>query len=332
MKKIAYILTMVLSLCSVFMFGCTEKYKSLKLELDANEITIEVREGEENFETVTATVKGAKKGVSTSVIFSTQSTNITLQQLEAEGNQTQCKIIATPNGTGNSAIVTVATQEGGKTATINVNIIRAITDASYNPNYKPAISLNGRLRLDTGLAITMVPDNTTQDKFTYELDGTYEDVSLTAGGELSVGSVMPSNGKINIKATNTENSQIVVQFPVSVVKGISSREQIVVQADGKEIESLIIAPNIQSQISLKFMATLGEEESYHSFHIVMLSDNILSSVTSTSNVNEYIVLANTVGETKLIVTAFVTGFDMQIASCTFEIPVKVKNIPTWINF
>ena len=331
MKKIAYLLTLILSVCSFFMFGCTNKYKNLKIELDNNEIVIDVAEGEESFETVTATVKGAGKGVSTAVIFSTQSTNITLEPQEQENNATECKIIANPDGTGNSAVVTVATLEGGKTATVNVTIVRKIQSATYNTAYNPAVSLNGRLQINTGLAISMVPENTTQDQFTYTLNGQYEDVSLSEGGELVVGSVMPADGKIKITATNTEKRDISVNFEVSVVKGIGLREQVTIQTDGKVLDNgLIIEPNKQSWVTVKFGTTMSGDESYYSFLVSSQNENIIPTPVATSNLNEFTVVASSIGETALTVTVYVTGYNASFASFTFDLPVIVKNVPTGI--
>ncbi len=336
MKKIAYILTIVLSVCSLFMFGCTNKYKNLKLELESNEITIEVVEGEESFKNISATVTGAGKGVSTAVIFSTQSTNITLVPQEQVNNTTECKVIANPNGTGNQAVVTVATQEGGKTANVTVHLVRAIQSASYNEEYNPAVSINGRLKINTGLAINMVPENTTEDEFTYDFPEEFKTNYNSNGifienGELIVGETMPEQNKIFLIATNNAKQNITVNFAVSVVRAINLREQVNVNADGKEIEELVIAPNIQTKVALKFENKLGMEESYYSFHVESQNLNIVSNPVATSNINEFTIVANTIGETKLVVTAYVTGFDMQFASYTFELAVKVKNVPTGIN-
>lgn len=316
-------------MCSLFVFGCTNKYKNLRIELDKQEITLEVTEGQESFETVIATVKGAGKGVSTAVTFSTQSTNIILEQQPQVDNATECKIIANPNGTGTNAVVTVATVEGGKTKDVSVNIVRKITSASANAEYKPAISLNGRLQINTGLAIKTVPENTTQKQFRYELIGTYTDVSVSESGELVVGSVMPTNNEIKVKAINIANSNVQVELSISVVKAVNLREQVVVKADGVTIDNLVIAPNIKSTVNLDFSTTLQAEENYYSYFVSTNSD-ILNIPTNTTH-NQLNVTASKVGSTHLDVTVFVTGFDKQFASFTFQIPVAVKNVPTGIT-
>lgn len=329
MKKFAYLTSLVLIVCSLFVFGCTNKYKNLRIELDKQEITLEVTEGQESFETVIATVKGAGKGVSTAVTFSTQSTNIILEQQPQVDNATECKIIANPNGTGTNAVVTVATVEGGKTKDISVNIVRKITSASANAEYKPAISLNGRLQINTGLAIKTVPENTTQKQFRYELIGTYTDVSVSESGELVVGSVMPTNNEIKVKAINIANSNVQVELSISVVKAVNLREQVVVKADGVTIDNLVIAPNIKSTVNLEFSTTLQAEENYYSYFVSTNSD-ILNIPTNTTH-NQLNVTASKVGSTHLDVTVFVTGFHKQFASFTFQIPVAVKNVPTGIT-
>ena len=337
MKRIALVLSFVLVICSFFMVGCGDKYKNFKLVLDKEEVTLEISDdASKNFVEVTATVKGAQKGVSTDVIFTSLTEGLVLEVSEKEKNSTKCTIYIQDYVTNQVAQVKVTTKEANKSKLLTINLIRKITSVSVNANYKPAVAINSSLLLDASEALVLEPQNTTQRNFKFSLEDNYESVTLTENGELTVGNIIPASGYITIKATNIDALDFSTTFNVYVVEALTLTEQVTAFIDAKT--TLEVALNQKSNVELSFTNTLNEDE-YYTYYItevdndnnIVTSNNAIFQIENTLSTNKFNLTATKLGNAKFQVIAGVTGYDKKYASFTFYIEIKVKNIPTLLS-
>ena len=337
MKKIAFVLGLVLIISSFFIVGCSNKYKNLSLELDREEISLELGENNSNNTAeVIATVKGAGKGVSTEVIFTSLTEGVEATVKEKVKNSTTCVISVQDYISVRFAQVKVTTVEGNKSKVISINIIRKIKSVSTNENYKPAIALNSSLLLNSSEALMLEPQNTTQKDFKFSLANQYNGISLTENGELTVGETIPQNGFVEVKATNIDNSTISTTFKVYVVRAITQREEVSVFID--ENENLEIALNQKSNVELSFSNSINDDD-YYTYYLTELDsfDNPVSTsdailqISNTAQSYKLNLTASKLGVAKLRVEVGVTGYDKKYASFSFFIEIRVKNIPTLLT-
>ena len=153
-KTILILFSFILVVSFSCLLGCENAYKNMKLTLSKTEVEIELKNNTEVEPVkVVATVGGVDKKISKSVSVSTQSNCVSVACVEQEDKTTE--IFITPISTipENTAVITVKTVEGNKTASITVKVIKKPTEMTYNENYKPAIALNTQLQLNGSLAV-----------------------------------------------------------------------------------------------------------------------------------------------------------------------------------
>lgn len=167
---------MLVALCSGFMLvGCKGKYDRLSLSLShaggTSTIELVLVEGAAVTYDVTATVSGAKKGVSEKVLYSIDNGNIISVDSNYEGDgETLLTITAKSHGKCN---LTITTEEGNKSEKLTIIVYKKVEGVAFSTD-KLAIKKNGTLNLND--FITYTPGDTNQTAMNYELIGiTLED-------------------------------------------------------------------------------------------------------------------------------------------------------------
>lgn len=333
MKKGLFAILILFVGCVSLLAGCVNPYKNMVLSLSETQVEIELKNNTEDVTpvVVTASVSGVGSKVSKNVIATTQSNCISLSTTVNEDGNTEISILPVSTATEKTAIVTVATEEGGKSAEINVRLFKKPTEMFTNENYKPAVSVNGVLQLNGALAVNYGTnsDDVTEKDVSFSLVGTYSGVTLSETGLLRVGNVKPPVGengyseiKVNVKNISTN---LTSQLSVRVIKAITSQEQISMTLDGKPTEDLIIRLNENAKPILAFNTTEGEEN----YEFSVTPEN--ASVVGVLKLNDvaFELSALSALSTNLQVSCFVKGYE-QYSPFVFTVPIRNVFVPTGV--
>ncbi len=333
--KILALLTLFIGCVSLFV-GCSNPYKNMKIHLSETEIKIELENKQEDIQpkVVTASVSGVGENVSKNLIVTTQSSCISLSTVVNEKGETEISILPILSATEKSAVITVASQEGGKSANISVSISIKPTEMFLNEGYKPAVSVNGKLQLNGDLAVNYGEggDNITEKDVKFSLVDEYENIELTPSGLLSVGNKKPTteNGAIRVKVENIatsltpKNQQGEEQFlEVRVIEAIKSLDEISIKLDNQDVqEQLIIRLNDNAKPVLTFETATTEN---YEFNVVSQNSTIVNVLKL--NEKSFELSGLVAKETVLSVSCFVSGYETY-SPFNFELPIKNVFVPT----
>ena len=282
MKNIKKSLSLVMLLifaCTMLVFGCGDKYANLKVTTDAPETGISLFLGKDTPNNIlsevsfTATVSGAGEGVSTSLKYRFSTENIVNVVVEKTDEQTKFTLTATNYG---STTMTIFTEEGNKSTTVNIQVIKEVEQLNLNTSYKPFIFAGSSAILDTAKAINFYPEDTSQKEVTYQLVGNYQGVTVEQNGRIIATDEAPS-GSFNVVATSVDNPSI-SSSPISVrvFKPILEKDITISYSDNKE--SLTLATSvIPAEVTKMVTFTIDTQENY-----------IIDDVVVESNVGELV--------------------------------------------
>ena len=136
---------MLVALCSGFMLvGCKGKYDRLSLSLShaggTSTIELVLAEGAAVTYDVTATVSGAKKGVSENVLYSIDNGNIIDVATEYKGDgETAITITAKSHGKCN---LTISTEEGNKSEKLTIIVYKKVKSVAFSTTQITRISIH----------------------------------------------------------------------------------------------------------------------------------------------------------------------------------------------
>lgn len=340
MKKGLVIACLLLMCCLTLLFGC-DPYANMKLKLSASEISIEMVETETtentNSEDVIASISGVDSKVSKRSYFTTQDSCVQITTSQ-NGVNTLATIKALSVG---SATIKVTTEEGNKVKYITVKVTKKPTSMATNTTYKPAVSVNGTLQLNSKSAVTYLPSDANLTDVSYSLVGTYSGVSITPEGLLTVGATKPAvneelgYSEIKVQLTNkATNLSCVVS--VRVVQEVTSLSELTLklgdQVVNEDSEINILLNNNATR--LLYVTVNNASENYN----VSISSNNTSVVKCFKEENAITTLGTQVfklegmniGDTTLKISVGVKGYE-SYASFVFEKDISVKYVPTAIS-
>ena len=241
-KKLTFILVLILFGASGLLSGCLSVYDRMKLELSVEEIELllplstdeapfdtqldgddEVEpqdesvadQGEflgEDAQIFTATVSRVPKNVLTGVTYQTTNDSIILvEQIKKEEGETTLKVTGLRPG---QTQLIIKTLEGNKQEAISINVIKRLKDIELNTNYKLAAAVGQDVDINTAQAINFYPFNTNQKDVVYTLESQVQGVTVTEAGKITV--TEKTVNEVSIVATSVadESKQVVLQVAI----------------------------------------------------------------------------------------------------------------------
>lgn len=349
MKKLKsgiMILALLVITFSGVLFGCGDKYKNMKVSTDVADSTLTIYyyadktpTEEELVEkptevTFKASISGAPSDCLLSLNYSFENANLVSVKKAESGSSTDFTLSALNGGSTKMKLITA---EGGKSTTININVVCELTEMQYTASYTPYVLVGETTHLNTSTLITFLPSQTTQKRVKYVMQGQYEGVIVAEDGTVTVADTA-NNGTFDVMIESLDNEDIKLADPiqVSVLKPIDS---ITAKFGDEEVEDIILATNRDAQSYKKLDLTAEPNDNPYSFSFAWIySDGTRHDILN----NDYVELgiiggdsskigltAKTSGTVSLEITAKLDGYEYVSAPklikiVTEDMPVNVS--------
>ncbi|MFA5758862.1 MAG: hypothetical protein WC942_05850, partial [Clostridia bacterium] len=283
--------------------GCKSPYAKMELNVSSQEITINLPESGTAEEEITATVTGVDKDINKDIglSFDDQQNVITASITEQNDGQSKIKIIAQKPGT---AILTLRSYEGEKSATVTVNVVREITDFTINSSYSPVV-IAGTQKFQFDLKqISFAPYDTNQRGLVFSVMGSgsenvYNLNSTTGSFYISQ---RPASKYVTLNITSVSNPNISKSIQVPVLSPLETGD-IVISTDGTTdigTDSLSLIGNKPTLNSIMLLVNLpNAHENYIAYYLVSTNDQNYISIENENTTTTRAVQ----GQNKVFITA-----------------------------
>lgn len=183
MKKLLTIFMIVFIGLTGLIFGCDGRYDDLTISITTEQaraadgsITLYVGGTSEE---ITVTMGGAPKGFNYVPSFSFSNPEII--SINSANNMVKKGVKKTLTALApGSTIMTVRTSEGGKTASLNINIIKKASAISFKESFSLAVTrkTGASVKIDYNTALSIEPKDSNQTFIKYELKNPSSDISI----------------------------------------------------------------------------------------------------------------------------------------------------------
>src|SRR5574344_230654 len=165
MKKLKsgiMILALLVITFSGVLFGCGDKYKNMKVSTDVTDSTLTIYyyadktpTEEELVEkptevTFKASISGAPSDCLLSLNYFFENANLVSVKKAESGSSTDFTLSALNGGSTKMKLITA---EGGKSTTININVVCELTEMQYTASYTPYVLVGETTHLNTSTLI-----------------------------------------------------------------------------------------------------------------------------------------------------------------------------------
>lgn len=273
-RKILALLVMVFGAVTVFGACNKDPYKKMKLEVDKTSVNVTYDEKGDNTFSLSATVSGVGKKVSTDVEWVIEDKSVVLpisdNYVKKDGNTSTASFYATTKG--GPTYITVRTIEGGLSERIKVNVDIPIKNLAFNLATLP-IERNVKTDITTKFdgcttelynRITFTPEYTTQKDVKLEVVGMNgedisEDVEID-GNFITVKS--ESLTEFKLKATSRYNTALTTTANVVVLNTITADGVVMKQRNSSSDEVSIMDVVVENGVKYFSLdlANMGEPE------------------------------------------------------------------------
>ena len=273
-RKILALLVMVFGAVTVFGACNKDPYKKMKLEVDKTSVNVTYDEKGDNAFSLSATVSGVGKKVSTDVEWVIEDKSVVLpisdNYVKKDGNTSTASFYATT--TGGPTYITVRTIEGGLSERIKVNVDIPIKNLAFNLATLPIernVKTDITTKFDGGTTelynrITFTPEYTTQKDVKLEVVGMNgedisEDVEID-GNFITVKS--ESLTEFKLKATSRYNTALTTTANVVVLNTITADGVVMKQRNSSSDEVSVMDVVVENGVKYFSLdlANMGEPE------------------------------------------------------------------------
>lgn len=274
-RKILALLVMVFGAVTVFGACNKDPYKKMKLEVSETAVNVTYDEEGDNTFSLSATVSGVGKNVSTDVEWVIEDKSVVLPSGEnyivKDGSKTTATFYATT--TGGPTYITVRTIEGGLSEKIKVNVDIPIKNLEFDLSTLP-IERNVKTDITTKFEggttevynrIKYTPEYTTERNVKLEVVGMNgEDISNEVsidGNFITVTSETLTSFKL--KATSIYDTNLNTTVDVEVLDTITADNVLMKERNSSGDESVAMATIVENGIKhyALDLANMGEDES-----------------------------------------------------------------------
>ncbi|MGN1222380.1 MAG: hypothetical protein ACI4TT_04025, partial [Christensenellales bacterium] len=319
----------------MLVFGCTDKYANLKITTDAPQTGITLYLGKDTdsqvFSTASfvATVSGAGEDISTNLKYNVTKENIVSINTYQVDEQTEFTLTALNCG---STTLTIFTEEGNKSTTVKINVVKELKELQSNTSYTPFVFSGSSTIIDSAKAIKYVPTDTSQKEVTYKLSGSYAGITVEPNGKITATADVQS-GSFEVIATSVDNAGISSQpISVRVFKYISQQDINVSFSDGRDTLTLATSV-IPAEVTKMLTFDINTQEDY-----IINEPTIISSINDIVEVekiddNNFKVTGINAGKGTLKFNLVLKDGDKLYENAIVEIsvPVEVKQYATNIK-
>ena len=325
LRKILYVVAIMLLSSFGMLFGCGDKYQNMKLtsSLDDNTIVLYFGDEETNSRSFDLRVDGVPENVSTNIKKPYVAVNGLINiDIQHKSSSAVTNITITAINYGETDVI-FTTEEGGKTYSIHVVCELKVESISYNSLYKPYALIGKSIKISTSKCIEYFPEQTTQREVKYSLVNQYAGVSVLEDGTITVDETA-RNGNVRVKATSASNANASTEFIVTILKGA---DDILAEYNSTEISEsgLFFAPNMIEE-SYKIVTISVEPNDYNYVLKYSLTDengNVLSEALDISKISSSLfeidiidsesvgITAKQAGDQWLKITAGIIGYDYE---------------------
>ena len=363
-NKKAFSTLFVLILCCLFtvMFGCTDDYKNMKLEIKGDtEIVLYLEpEGEEQkqVQEITVSITGVKEDVNKSVTVQVENQDCISVEIGKPNDEGISKITITAKQ-GGSTVLHIMSVEGNKTATINVSVVQALTDIKLQTGYYKQVFSGKSLVLEPDQILDFIPTTTSQKNIKFALADTYNGIEIVESNGVSTLNVGANVGTqiIKVNATAMNGDEVIetidtVTFEIRVIEELTN-ENVIINNNSNNSEPLTYLNGKYETINLKSNSAITSVSRYNELELVFSPKNntnakiivndyyLMDTGIAEVSVNGdptttylYKVMGAGPGETALCFKIGLEGANgEQYSNYEYEvkIPVKVQELPSVVT-